>query len=89
MRGYRKIIIAILIVAVAAFVALNQHQAAVLIAVAWATLGSNAAINVGGQIAKAMGKRRTGRTGSRASVPRNEERPWEGDEGRGPDTDGP
>jgi hypothetical protein len=60
MRGYRKVIIAVVVIAAAAFMPLNEFQARVLEAVTWATLGSNAAIHIGGQIAQAIGKRNTG-----------------------------
>lgn len=81
MQGYRKVMVALIIIGVAALVPLNAHQAEVLVAVAVATLGANAAVHVGGKIAEALGKRTGNDAGSPAALSGPEEKPW--DEGAG------
>ena len=85
MKGYRKVIISLIIIAVAALVPLNPNQANVLIAVAVAMLTANAVSNVGGRIAEEMGKRNYRRFKSVTPVSWNPEKPWQDGPGYGED----
>lgn len=83
MKGYRKVFISLIIIFIAATRNISEHQADVLIAVAGFMLGANAISNIGGQIAKEMGKRNHRRFRSVTSVSGNPERPWENGSGSG------
>jgi hypothetical protein len=82
MHGLRKMMIALIVIAVAAFVPLNDAQANVLIAVAQAMLYSNAAVHIGRALGgsdvakKVRGRIASGRSAAPVN-PGNPERPWE------------
>jgi hypothetical protein len=63
LRGYRKLLLALVIVGSASFVDLSETQAGVITAVAGFMLGSNAAVHIGGSIAEAIRSRAAGSSG--------------------------
>lgn len=69
MHGYRKLIVALVIVGVAAVVDLNEHQAYVLAVVATAMLASNAAVHIGRSINETISRRHSRRGAGPAGVP--------------------
>ena len=84
MRGFRKVLIALVIIAVAAMVPLNDAQANVLIAVAQAMLYSNAAVHVaraigGNDIAEKVRKRIGGHGSPAPTGAGTPEKPWKAD----------
>lgn len=70
MRGYRKLLVAGVVIACATFTPLNENQADVLLGVLYATMGANAAVHVGSAISGAAAVRRDGSAGSGSGAPR-------------------
>ena len=68
MRGYRKLALFVLLVAAAAFVNLNEHQADVLIAISISIGGGAGLSSIGESIGKALGTRTTSRDSGSGGV---------------------
>lgn len=64
MRGYRKMIIAILLIGVTVGIELNEHQARVLIAITVSVLGSNVLVHYKDTIIEKVSGRRKRSGGS-------------------------
>jgi hypothetical protein len=65
MRGYRKLIMFVVLAGIASFVQLTETQADVLITLAWAGIGGNAAVHLGAAAREAV----VARNSDRASGP--------------------
>lgn len=70
MRGYRKMIIAGGILLAAVFAPMDADRADVLSNLAYAVMGANALVSVGGALGGALGVRNNGGAGSAGSSPR-------------------